>query len=328
MMQLYFAPLEGIGGYIYRNAQAEFFSKADKYFSPFIAPVKGRKMRTREYRDVCPENNEGIRLVPQILTNDAEAFCQTAGELSRMGYKEVNLNLGCPSKTVVAKGKGSGFLAQPELLDAFLEQIFGKAGVKISVKTRIGLTDPEEFESLLEIYQKYPIEELIIHPRVQADYYGNSPRTEVFRRAMERGKGPLVYNGDIFSLQDFRRKMQELQTGMPQEKQSLLSAVMLGRGVLAEPGLFGEIRGEGRPEKERLRAFHDRLFADYSENLSGEVNVLHKMKELWFYMAPLFGNGEKYAKQIRKAQRACDYRNAVRRMFAGCEWNGDREGSE
>lgn len=320
-MKLYFAPLEGIGGYIYRNAQAEFFGKADKYFSPFISPMKERRIRTREYRDVCPENNGNIRLVPQILTNDAELFCQTAEELSRMGYEEVNLNLGCPSKTVVTKRRGAGFLAEPEFLDIFLEQICEKVQAKISIKTRIGMEDPEEFERLLEIYNKYPVKELIIHPRVQTDYYKNSPRMETFRYAVKHTAIPLVYNGDIFSAEDYHERMTQILSGGEEdspdaEGQRGVPAVMLGRGVLADPALFGEIRGTERLEKKKLQAFHDKLLADYTEVLSGEINVLYKMKELWIYMAPAFSNYEKYAKRIRKSRKIREYGEAAGSLFA------------
>ena len=241
-MELYFAPLEGIGGYIYRNAQARFFTKADKYFSPFISPAKERQLRTKEYRDVCPENNQNIRLIPQILTNDAEVFCQTARELKKMGYDEVNLNLGCPSKTVVTKCRGAGFLAKPERLAAFLDEIFEKAEMRISIKTRIGMEDPGEFEELLTIYNRYPMEELIIHPRVQTDYYKNRPRMEVFSYAMEHSKNKLVYNGDVFSEKDYRHVRDSL-TAPKESGAGQVLAFMLGRGILANPALFGEIRG-------------------------------------------------------------------------------------
>ncbi len=313
-MNLYFAPLEGIGGYIYRNAQAEFFAKADKYFSPFISPARERRIRKKEYRDVCPENNKSVYLVPQILTNDAELFCRTAEELAGMGYEEVNLNLGCPSKTVVTKYRGAGFLAKPDLLDAFLEQIFEKVQMRISIKTRIGMEDPEEFEHLLEIYNKYPVEELIVHPRVQTDYYKNHPRMDIFCFAVKHTAIPLVYNGDIFSRDDYHTRMKGVCSGDPENPGT--AAVMLGRGVLADPALFGEIRGTERLEKKKLQAFHDRLIADYAEFLSGETNVLYKMKELWFYMAPMFENYEKYAKRIRKSRKICEYREAVRSLFA------------
>lgn len=306
-MNIYFAPLEGIGGYIYRNAQAEFFPKADKYFSPFLAPNQNRSFSSKEIRDIAPENNTTISLVPQVMTNDAEIFVRAAKELKNLGYEEVNLNLGCPSRTVVTKGRGAGFLAEPERLDRFLEQIFAGTELKISLKTRIGIDAPEEFERLFEIYRKYSLEELIVHPRIQKDYYKNRPNMEVFSKIFPDAPYPVVYNGDIFSKKHFERFAKAYPS---------VDRVMLGRGVLADPCLFGEIRGQEELTKEKLREFHNRLFADYTEELSGDRNVLFKMKELWFYMAHVFTNHEKYAKKIRKTQRLSDYKEAVRSLFS------------
>lgn len=141
-MKFYFAPMEGITIYLYRNAYEKFFGEIDKYFTPFIMPNGKRIFKTRELQDVLPENNEGICVVPQILTKKPEEFIKTEKELKAMGYEEVNLNVGCPSKTVVSKGKGSGFLKEPEELDDFLIEIFEKLDMKISVKTRIGIEEP------------------------------------------------------------------------------------------------------------------------------------------------------------------------------------------
>lgn len=306
-MNLYFAPLEGIGGYIYRNAQADFFPKADKYFSPFIAPNQNRSFNSRERKDIDPEHNEKIVLVPQILTNNAEVFIRTVKNLQILGYKEVNLNLGCPSRTVVTKYRGSGFLAKPEELDHFLEEVFAKTDVRISLKTRIGIEREEEFEKLNSIYDKYPLEELIIHPRLQMDYYKNKPHMEIFSKALQISRHRLVYNGDIFS---------QVQAEKFHGKYPQVDFVMLGRGVLADPCLFGELRGTGVLTKDKLKEFHARLLEDYQAEIPGDKNVLFKMKELWHYMAHVFTNHEKYAKKIRKAQRLCDYREVVRRLLA------------
>ena len=175
-MKIYLAPLEGITGYTYRRALYNCFGGFDKYFIPFILPNQKGHLSTREKKDIMPENNEGMYAVPQILTKNAEDFIQTAETLQEYGYNEVNLNLGCPSKTVVTKGRGAGFLDRPDELDKFLDEIFRKCDMKISIKTRLGMDDPEEFEDLLTIYNKYPLEELIVHARVQKDYYKNTPR--------------------------------------------------------------------------------------------------------------------------------------------------------
>ena len=304
-MNLYFAPLEGIGGYIYRNAQADYFEKADKYYSPFLAPNQNRSISPKEYKDIAPEHNEDIMLVPQIMANNAEIFLKAAQELEQLGYKEINLNLGCPSRTVVTKYRGAGFLAKPDALEQFLEEVYNKRNIRLSLKTRLGMEDEEEFEHLLDIYNKFPVSELIIHPRVQTDYYKNTPRMESFLNALEKSKNPVVYNGDIFNKEKYQQVMKQMD----------VSGVMLGRGVLANPALFGEIRGTEKLSKERLWEFHERLLADYTQEMSGERNVLFKMKELWFYLAWSFTNTEKYEKKIRKAQHLSDYRLVVKQLF-------------
>ena len=182
-MKYYLAPMEGITGYIYRNAYEKFFHNIDKYFTPFIVPNQSRSLKTKELRDILPENNQGMNIVPQILTNDSEGFIVTAKKLKQLGYNEVNLNLGCPAGTVVSKNRGSGFLALRDELDRFLEEIYKIEDMKISIKTRIGKDTPEEFYKLIEIYNKYPLEELIIHPRTREDFYGNTPNLEVFKDA-------------------------------------------------------------------------------------------------------------------------------------------------
>ena len=168
---IYFAPLEGITGYLYRNIFHKHFGGVDRYFIPFIQPKQHGHFSSREKKDILPEHNGGMKAVPQLLTNQAPDFLQTSSQLAQMGYEEVNLNLGCPSRTVVSKGRGAGQLGNLEELDRFLETVFKKAEVKISVKTRLGLHSPEEFAEIIKIYQRYPLRELIIHPRVQQEYY-------------------------------------------------------------------------------------------------------------------------------------------------------------
>lgn len=308
-MKIYFAPLEGITGFLFRNVFHRNFSGVDKFYAPFLSPGQGKKMTPRERKDICPENNPGIPLVPQILTNQSEYFLRAAGELKQMGYQEVNLNLGCPSGTVVAKNKGSGFLREPDLLDKFLYEIFEKAEVDISIKTRIGLKDAGEFEKILPIYNKYAMKELIIHPRLQKDMYRSQPDMEIFSWAMAESKNPLCYNGDVTTTVEYRKI-----TGMYSE----LGSVMIGRGFLMNP-LLGEkiapVSGDNDRDKERIRQFHDELYAAYRKELSGEKNVLFKMKELWIYLHKIFTNGELYMKKIKKVQRLSEYEVLVRSLF-------------
>lgn len=306
-MKFYFAPLEGISGYIYRNVYQQFYPHIDKYFTPFISPNQNRALSPKDVRDIHPENNKGMYVVPQILTNNAEYFIHAAKELKEhYGYEEVNLNIGCPSQTVCAKGKGAGFLAKQSELDVFLDEIFTKTDANISLKTRIGSESPEEFYELIEIFNKYPLHELIIHPRVRIDSYNNKPNHKIFADAVRLSKSKLCYNGDIFKQQDYHTVCEQFPE---------LEAVMLGRGLLMNAGLVEELRGIGVPDKQRLKQFHDKLYADYQVVLSGDKTVLFKMKELWFYMGTAFLNSEKYMKKIKKVSKLCEYEEIVRQLF-------------
>ena len=216
---------------------------------------------------------------------------------------------------MVSKGRGSGFLAEPDRLNAFLEEIFNETPIRISVKTRIGKESPEEWIRLLEIYNQYPMEELIIHPRIQTDFYKNTPNLEMFEYAVKNSKNPLCYNGDICTKEEY----ETICNRFPE-----VPSVMIGRGILKNPGLVRKIR-QGIPvEKDRIRAFHDELYREYQEVLFGEKTVLFKMKELWFYLIQFFPGNEKNAKKIKKAQSLCDYEAAVRQIFLSAK-TGERE---
>lgn len=305
-MNFYFAPMEGLTGHIYRNAHNAFFNNIDKYFSPFIVPNQSESFKTRELNDILPENNQGLVLIPQLLTNNAKDFIHTSKKIKTLGYNELNLNLGCPSRTVVSKNRGSGFLSKREELDIFLNEIFSQAVTKISLKIRIGKDEPEEFYDLIEIFNKYPIEELIIHPRTQRDFYKNKPNLKIFKEALVLSKNPVCYNGDIFTIKDYNTFSADF---------SSVDTLMLGRGLLLNPGLTSYIKNNIKLEKGLLKDFHDKIYEDYKKILFGDRNVLFKMKELWFYMIPVFSDNAKCAKKIKKAERLCDYEEAVSSLF-------------
>lgn len=312
-MKYYFAPLEGISGYIYRNAYEKFFpNNIDKYFTPFIVPNQSKSLKTKEFRDVLPENNNGLNIVPQILTNDSKGFIETCKKLKQLGYDEVNLNLGCPSGTVVSKFRGSGFLAKREELDNFLDEIFKIQDMKISIKTRLGVDSADEFYEIMKIYNKYPMEELIIHPRTRQDFYGNKPNMEMFKDALKSSKNTICYNGDIFSVKDYEKFIEECPS---------VDRIMIGRGSLANPGLINEIKGKGVVDKNILKEFHDEVCMGYKEILSGDINVLFRMKELWSYMIGMFEDSEKVAKKIKKERMLSEYNVIISRLFA--EYNID-----
>ena len=337
---IYLAPMEGITGYIYRNAHRKFYGGVDKYFMPFIAPAKGRPLRNRELRDVLPENNQEINVVPQLLTNSGEGFVKAAKFLKELGYNEVNINLGCPSKTVVTKYKGSGLLYDTERLDNFLYEVFAADVMDVSVKTRIGRDSATEFEDIIEIYKKYPISELIIHPRIQTDFYKNTPNMEVFAEGVvSYGRTDTVcYNGDINTASDY----ESFVSAYPE-----IRMVMIGRGIIGDPELAERIKcGESIAEQEiradkadeilsadcdalpgtsydwdRFFTFHDELYRNYCESDVGRGNTMFKMKELWAYWSRLFYDvegAERALKKIRKTRDNGEYEVAVKMLAALC----------
>lgn len=327
-MQIYFAPLEGITGFAYRNVHRQFFGDTVcKYFSPFAAPNYTHHFKTREREDIDPANNGDLCLVPQILTNRAGDFLWAAEEMYAMGYREINLNLGCPMPTVVRKGRGSGQLGDPEALDLFLEEICRgmeripekicprgdgiPEKIRFSVKTRIGLESAGNAGRLIEIYNRYPITELTVHPRTQRDLYGGKPDLETFSLFLEKSRHPVVYNGDIFTPADY----EEIHSRFPG-----CSAFMLGRGLIANPALARELCGGAPLQKEELRRFHDAVFQSLKASLPGQAPLMGKMKELWFYMGRNFSCADRFLKEIKKAKNEIQYQSAVRALFANCSF--------
>lgn len=322
-MAVYFAPMEGITGFVCRNAyEACFKGTIDKYFAPFITARIMKAVTTKDLRDILPERNEGLYLVPQLLANRADAFIQTAQAVTSLGYREINLNLGCPSKTVVTKKKGAGFLADPYQLDLFLDAVFSwceKEKVDLSIKTRLGMYDEEEFEQLLAVYNKYPLCELIIHPRTQSDYYSGKPHYEAFFRAAVASKNPVCYNGDLID----RSGIEKLHEANPE-----VDRIMIGRGFLMHPGFCTAESNAGRPgessqgesnaeyDSNMLWTFHDCVYEGYCRYVSGERNILFKMKELWTYFEKAFRQSDvslqKALRQIRKSNTLTEYEIAVR----------------
>ena len=313
-MKLYFAPLEGINGPQYRRIHHKHFSGVDKYYAPFISPTCDHLFTPKELRNLAPEHNIGIPLVPQLMSKNPEDVLWASGELFQMGYDEVNLNLGCPSGTVVAKGKGAGMLSDPEWLNEFLYQVFRKAEGNISVKTRLGMTDPEEFHRLLQIFSRYPISLLIIHPRVRSDFYKNPVKPEYFEQALICYEGPVCYNGGLYTSDSVR----DFSSAHPSVEQ-----IMLGQGLIANPALAQQSKGLGELKRETLQTFHDELFHEYLDVFHSARNTVYHMKELWFYMGRLFDGGEKLFKQIKKAQDTAAYESAVREIFRTLPMNQD-----
>ena len=308
-MQIYFAPLEGITGYVFRNAYAKYYGGVDKYFTPFITPHTKKLMNSREKRDILPENNVGLNVVPQVLTNKAEELIDVCHRLNEYGYEEVNLNLGCPSKTVTAKGKGSGFLEEPRALEEFFDRFFKASGTKLSIKTRIGVSEVEEAEKLFRVFERFPFEEVIIHARLQQEFYQGTPHYDVFEEYLNRTKLSLCYNGDIRTREDLEN------LNIKWEK---CDKFMLGRGLLFQPAALLR-NADGTMDKaqeiQKFKCFHDELVEGYDSYMCGDRNTLFKMKELWGYWSVQFPGQEKLLKQIKKANTLVEYRPLVNALI-------------
>ena len=310
-MKIYCAPLEGITGYIFRNAYNGIYGHIDKYFAPFISPAENCPITPRERKDITPENNKGINLVPQILTCRSDCFIEAAKELQSMGYREINLNLGCPSGTVCAKGKGAGFLPETAALQKFLDDIYAygeSEGMSISIKTRLGYYNPDEFYDLLEIFNAFPVSELIVHPRIRADFYKGEPRREYYAYALEHSKIPLVYNGNIYTPENFEDLSSTLKTSP--------DPVMLGRGLISDPSLADKLNGSASvTDFIKFRKLHDTLYHEYQKVMSPDINVLYRMKELWTYWQVLFDGKDKDIKRLLKAKKYAEYEEIVHRIM-------------
>lgn len=321
-MHYYFAPMEGFTDAIYRNTHACYFGnvegqQVERYYAPFLSPKSDLNVDPRQLRDVLPENNKGVTLIPQILGKDANAFVWMAKELADMGYTEVNLNLGCPSGTVTAKGKGAGLLRDTDELNAYLDKIFTQSPLPISVKTRIGMNDPAEFEDLMEIYNQYPIRELTIHPRVAKAFYAGPVDMQVFDWAVEHSKVPICFNGSLYTVEDV--------TAFAQAHPSVES-VMIGRGLLADPALIRKLHGGKALEKQELRNFLDELYDQYTERFGTRQSAMRRMKGVWGYVLCMFEDHEKLEKQLRKLRDPAEYHAVEDAIFQRLELRKNAQG--
>ena len=314
-MQYYFAPLEGITGYRFRNIHHRFFPGTDKYFMPFAAPNYTHSFQRKEKADMLPANNAGLCVVPQILSNNAEDTLWAIDEMRALGYEEIDLNLGCPMPTVANKKKGSGLLIHTDMLTAYLDDVYegmAKRGGRLSVKTRLGTLSLDEAEGLIQIYNRFPISELIIHPRTQKDLYRGHADREKFDEIVGSSRNPVVYNGDLTTAGEV------LSAGERWDGQ--VAALMIGRGLLTDPSLVRQCQGGAPLSGRELSDFHDAIYQDYREYLPGTTVLLNHMKELWAYWGKLFGGKDaaKLLKQIRKSSTLPQYESAVRILLGTC----------
>lgn len=301
-MRYYFAPLEGLTDSIYRRLHHKYFGGVDRYFMPFLSPTIHRSLTHKEDRELPFADSVDFCAIPQVLTKVPEDFLWATSVCRDRGYTEVNLNVGCPSGTVVSKGKGSGMLRSPDELDRFLDAVFRDCPIVISVKTRLGLENPEEFPALLDVFNRYPIRELTVHPRVRKDFYKEPVREEWFRYAYENSKNPLCCNGNLCSMADIeavRRRYPNVE------------AVMLGRALVGDPGMLCP---EGTTA-ESLKQFHDELMEEYIRAFGTPRNAMFRMKENWGFLHKRFENTDKLWKRLRKTTDYSEYMSITTEIF-------------
>ena len=303
-MNYYFAPMEGLTDSIYRREHHRFFGGVDRYYMPFFSPTIHRALTSREIRELPKAESEAFTAVPQVLTKDPGDFLWAAEVIRDLGYGEINLNIGCPSGTVVAKGKGSGMLRDLDELARFFDSVFSDSPLPISVKTRIGLENPEEFVVILELYNQYPMQELIIHPRVRKQFYDGQVHREWFAYAMEHSRNPLCFNGDIRT---------SSETDALQAQYPGLNAVMIGRGLVADPGMLS-----GGTDIAVLETFLNALMDSYETEFASCRNALFRMKENWAHLHDRFEGSDRLWKKMRKTTDAAEFRRLSAELLHTC----------
>ena len=308
--KIYQAPLQGFTDFGFRKVLAESFGGIDKFFIPYISYGKGHEIKRSQLREVFPENNQSLPVVAQVLFSDGTELTELVSILKDYGYDEINLNLGCPYPMVTNKGRGAALLEKPEVLLEALQQLYSKnSQVKFSVKMRAGMTNDRDAEAVFEVLNQFPLEEVIFHPRTADQMYDGHANPQLFANAVSLVKHPLVYNGDIVSVAGF----QELQTILPTQ-----NSWMIGRGLLANPALGAQLKGDvfnPNELREKLRDFHDRIFDNYSSRLDGSGHVLMKMNQFWTYFCQSFTNPHKAMKLVKKSTSLHKYNAAVSEIF-------------
>ena len=304
------SPLQGFTDFRFRNAINKYFGGIDTYYSPYIR-LNGKLVIKPSYeRDLLPENNVGLEVIPQIITNDADEFLFVAKYVKNLGYKELNWNLGCPYPMVTKSGMGSGLICNPMKINHILDRVHSESDIIVSMKMRLGYDTTEEILDVLPILDTYPIKNIAIHARIGKQLYKGGVHLDAFQQCIDNTKHKLYYNGDIKSVTKFREMQERFPT---------INHWMIGRGLISDPFLPSMIRQNTleypKNKMELFRAFHDTLYGIYSESLSGSTHLLLKMYHLWEYFAVTFSNPHKVLKKIKKAQSIRNYELAVAEIF-------------
>ena len=305
MIDICFAPMEGMTDAVFRRVHHACFPGVKAYYIPFISPTRHLSLTNREKRNVLPEYNAGVPCVPQVLTKDAEHFLWAARALADMGYTEIDLNAGCPSGTVTAKGKGAGLLKDPDALDRLLDAVCAKSPLPVSVKTRIGWEDAAEWETLRPIYARYPLVRLIVHPRTCRErYIPGTIHEEISYDGLER---TLTLNGDIFTKAEADAALARTDCDL-----------MIGRGMVTNPALAREILGGEKLRREELETYLTRMREEMLGFYYPDVAFM-KMRDVMKHIECCFKDTGKIPKRIRKARDMAELNEITKELLETCE---------
>lgn len=315
-LSIYFAPFQGITTKVFREVYTTHFGGIDKFFTPYFSNIAiGHPLPALKMKALAATHENGVEIVPQILSKDAAEIISFANSCNELGFKELNWNLGCPYPQVARKKRGSGMLPHPEMVDEILAEVMKSMSVRFSVKCRLGYFSAEEMQALIPVFNRYPISELTIHARIGKQLYSGKPDYDSFAAALEQLQMPVVYNGDIFTDSDFEK----FKSRFPEKK-----LLMIGRGILNDPFLPTLIKGFELPSDpaNTIMAFIDGLYMAYRKERDNNPSVLNAMKEYWAYLAESFDEPVKAFRKIRKAKSFEDYDEAVAYTFDQNKWNG------
>ncbi len=305
-LRLSLGPFQGITDAPFRNVFKKHFGGIDKFYTPFFTGIQKDHAKNLQVEEIDPACNDVETLTPQILSTDAEEILRFAKQCKELGYREINLNMGCPFPRVANKKRGSGLLPYPEKIDALLGRVFEQIDLKFSVKCRLGYFSPDEIVPVIEVFNKYPLSELVIHPRIGKQLYKGEADVKRFAELIPSIKAPLVYNGDIVSVESFERIRGEVKS---------VSEFMLGRGLLANPFLAEEIKFSGNRSAERLHDYVNDLYEDRLRHAGGSPKVLGRMKELWSYLMYSFDEPQDIWRKVKKLNALREYEEAVETIF-------------
>lgn len=312
--QISLAPIQGITDYVFRNTFQKHFGGVDVFYSPFLRLDKEMQLKKSKLKDVLPENNKDINLIPQILTNNADEFIYFSNYLFDLGYEEVNWNLGCPFAMLVNRNLGSGLLPHFEKIGSVLEKVITVIQSKVSVKMRLGLEKEDDIFKILPILNNYPITEIIIHPRTGKQMYKGEVNLDFFEKSLDLTQHKVSYNGDINTLDKFQTLKDRFKS---------IDSWMIGRGLVSNPFLAEHIKGEDITKEDkmgRFKSFHDEHVDNYLSSYSGPSHLLNKMRAFWEYFALSFTNSHKVYKRIKKANSIEKYYVAVEQNCTNENW--------